>query len=429
MKLTHARVKAESRPGRYNDGHGLYLLVRPDGRKSWVLRYRIDRRQRDMGLGNWPDTSLAEAREATKSARDVLRAGDDPIEARKAEHAAKAQKRAAAQERTFKALAESYMALHSPTWKNEKHKWQWRSTLENLAYPRLGDMDVGDIDQGDVLDVLRPIWTDTPENASRLRGRIEKVLDYAAAQKLRSGDNPASWRILEHSLPAPRMVKRPEHQPALPWRQVPAFMAELRSRRAPAARAMELVILTATRTSEALCCKWPEFDLDAAIWTIRSERMKGGRVHRVALSSPAVALLQDLKEHAADAKGYLFPGQGHDKPLSQMSMAMLLRRMQRDDGAKGDEQPPARWVDAEGREITVHGFRSAFRDWGADVSGFDRDVIEAALAHVLKNKAEAAYARSDLLERRRPLMAAWAAYLDGGTAAGEVVELAARRSA
>ena len=265
--------------------------------------------------------------------------------------------------------------------------------------------------------------------ARRRRGRIETVLDFAAAQQLRSGDNPASWKILGHSLPAPRMVKRVEHQAALPWRRMPAFMAELRLRRAPAARALELVILTATRTNEALCCRWPEFDLDAAIWTIRSVRMKGGRVHRVALSPAAVAMLRDLKEQAADPKGCVFPGQRPDRPLSQMSMAMLLRRMQRDDDAEGDEPAPALWVDAEGREITVHGFRSTFRDWAGDVSGFDRDVVEAALAHTLKSKAEAAYARSDLLERRRPLMAAWASFVGGGEVGGQVVELAARRSA
>lgn len=437
MKLTAARVKAEARTGRYNDGHGLYLLVRPDGRKSWVLRFRIDKRQRDMGLGNWPDTSLAEAREATKAARAVLKAGDDPIEVRKAEHATKAVKRVEAAGRTFKAIADAYMAIHSPTWKNAKHRWQWKSTLENIAYPRLGDMDVGDIDQAAVLDVLRPIWTTTPETASRLRGRIETVLDYAASQHLRSGDNPAIWRTLRHSLAAPKKVRQVRHQPALPWRRMPEFMAELRTRRAKAARAMELTILTAARTTEVLQCQRREFDLTNGIWTIPPGRMKGAASHRVALSAPAVALIEELLIEAAKPDSYLFPGQRGGKALSQMSMAMALRRMQFGDDADDDaelaegddEDASARWVDAEGHAVTVHGFRSSFRDWAGDVSGFDRDVIEAALAHTIKNKAEKAYARSDLLERRRPLMEAWATFVGGGQAGGKVVELAVRRSA
>jgi integrase len=424
MKLTATRVKAEARPGRYNDGSGLYLLVRPNGRKSWVFRYRLGARQRDMGLGSWPETSLAEARQEAQAARKRTRAGDDPIDTRKAELAAKARKRTEAQDRTFKAIAEAYIKLHESSWKNAKHRWQWRSTLESYAYPKIGGMDVADIDRAAVLDVLRPIWAETPENANRLRGRIETVLDYAASQQLRSGDNPAIWRTLRHSLPAPKKVKPVEHQAALPWRQAPVFMADLRTRRATAARALDLVILTVTRTNEALGCRWPEFDLDNAIWTIRSQRMKGGKVHRVALSPAAVTLLRELKAQTADTNGYVFPGQRPGKPLSQMSMAMLLRRMQGD-----DEEAPPRWLDAEGREITVHGFRSSFRDWAADVSGHPREVIEAALAHVVKSKAEAAYARSDLLERRRPLMAAWAAFLDGTAAVGEVVDLATRRSA
>jgi integrase len=380
-----------------------------------------------MGLGAWPEVTLAEARQRVAEERERLRAGGDPISARKAERRAAAAAEAEGSKRTFQAVAESYIARHEASWRNSKHKQQWRSTLASYAYPRIGAMDVGHVDRAAVLDVLEPIWHRAPETASRLRGRIEIVLDFAASKRWRPAENPARWRDLRHSLPKPRAVKKVVHQPALPWRQMPGFIVELRGRPATAARALEFAILTAARTSEVLGATWREIDLNNGIWTVPAKRMKAFESHRVALSPPAMALLKGMQPLAARGDDYLFPGPSKRSPLSTMALLMLLRRMQRRRDENQD-QPP-RWSDSEGRAVTVHGFRSSFRDWAGDASAFPREVIEAALAHRIKDKAEAAYARSDLLERRRPLMAAWAAYLAGEGATGEVVDLAARRSA
>jgi integrase len=411
MKLTAAKVKVEAKPGRYNDGAGLYLLVRPDGRKSWLLRFRRGGRQRDMGLGSYPEVSLAAARDLARAGRDQLRTGADPIAARTAERAAMIRSAADADARSFRALAEGYIARHEATWKSAIHRAQWKSTLATYAYPSIGEVDVAKVDRAAVLGVLEPIWTRAPETASRLRGRIETILDYAAAKGWRDAINPARWRDLRHDLPSPKKVKPVTNQPALPWQLVQAFMIDLGSRDATAARALEFAILTAARTSEVLGAAWREIDLDDRIWTVPARRMKSARPHRVALSSGAVAILEQLKPLTTKAEDYVFPGQRSKSPLSGMALLMLLRRMQGPAPSDADAAP--KWADREGRAITAHGFRSTFRDWAGDRTSFAREVIEAALAHVVKDKVEAAYARSDLLDRRRPLMAAWASYCTG----------------
>jgi integrase len=424
MKLTATKVKAETRPGRHNDGAGLYLLVRPDGRKGWVYRYRLAGRQRDMGLGAHPEVGLAAARQAAKDARDRLRAGADPIAVRAAERAALARRVADAGERTFKAVAERYVARHEVGWKDAKHRAQWRSTLEAYAYPRLGGRDVAGIDRAAVLEVLEPLWARAPETASRLRGRIEAVLDFAAARGWRTAPNPARWRDLRHDLPAPRKLKPVAHQPALPWPRLPAFLAELRARPATAARALEFAVLTAARTGEVLGATWREVDLESATWTVPARRTKAARPHRVALSPAALAVLERVRPLAAKPDDLVFPGQRRGRPLSNMALLVLLRRMQRPTAAKAgsghvtDGGAEPRWTDTEGRPITPHGFRASFRTWAGDATGFPREVVEAALAHAVRDKVEAAYARGDLLERRRALMAAWAEHAGGGAGAG-----------
>ena len=305
---------------------------------------------------------------------------------------------------------------------------QWKSTLTTYAYPSMGAQDVAAIDRVAVLDVLEPIWTRAPETASWLRGRIETVLDYAAAKGWRTEANPARWRDLRHDLPAPKKVKPVANQPALPWQQMPAFMADLRKREATAARALEFVILTAARTTEVLGAVWREVDLAEATWTIPARRMKAARPHRVALSPTAVAVLGHMKPLATKPDSFLFPGQRAGSRLSGMALLMLLRRMQKADDESPDDEPPRpRWADAEGRAITPHGFRATFRTWAGDRTSFAREIVEAALAHTVKDKVEAAYARTDLLDRRRALMAAWADYSGGGSGA-DLVDLASRRA-
>jgi integrase len=428
MKLTAAKLKTLG-PGRHGDGGGLYFFVRPDGRRGWISRFRLGNRQLDMGLGSYPDVSLATARELASAARAQRRAGINPIEARKAERAARARAAEGASDRTFKALAERYIARHEATWKNDKHRAQWKSTLITYAYPHLGAQDVATIDRVAVLDVLEPIWTRAPETASRLRGRIETVLDYAAAKGWRTAANPARWRDLRHDLPAPKKVKPVTNQPALPWQQLPGFMTELRARDATAARALEFAILTAARTTEVLGAVWREVDLAEATWTIPARRMKAARPQRVALSPAAVAVLEHMKPLATKPDSFLFPGQRPGSRLSGMAMLMLLRRMQRtEEQPLQDEPPRPRWADAEGRAITPHGFRASFKTWTGDRTSFAREIVEAALAHTIKDRVEAAYQHSDLLDRRRPLMAAWADHAAGKEGA-EIVEFSTARSA
>lgn len=399
-KLTARKVAAINEPGRYGDGDGLYLQVSKWGTKSWLYRFTLHGKSREMGLGPVADVSLAQAREKAGEARKLQREGKDPLEARKADE--RAAELEAARVVSFKDAAGRYINAQRPSWRNAKHASQWENTLRDYAFPVFGKVPVADVDTGLVMKALEPIWTAKPETASRVRQRIEAVLDWARVMGFRDGPNPALWRgHLSHMLPSPKKVAQVKHHAALPWQDVGDFMASLRTRPATAARAFEFCILTAARTSEALEVTWDEVDLEAAVWTVPAGRMKAQREHRVPLSPQAVAVLRHMKANHGD-EGYIFPGQGKGKPLSNMAFLMLLRRM-----GHGD--------------LTAHGFRSTFRDWAAEATGFPNEVAEAALAHVIGDKVEAAYRRGDLFTKRRRLMDAWAAYCDKPSAKGDNV--------
>lgn len=387
-KLTAAAVSRAKIPGYYGDGAGLYLQVSSTGTKSWIFRYSRGGKERQMGLGPLHTVSLAEAREAARGCRSILLAGGDPLEKRKAEQLVDALERARAV--TFDDCATSYITAHRDSWKNAKHAAQWASTMATYASPVIGTLPVASIDTALIVKVLEPIWTIKTETATRVRSRIENILDWATVSKFRTGENPARWRgHLENLLADPSKVAKVSHHAALPWQEIGGFMAELRHREGVAARAVEFCILTAARSGETRGARWSEIDLDAAVWTVPAERMKAGREHRVPLSTAAVELLKAMP----DVGEHIFPGQRGDAPLSDMSLTAVLRRMDRSD-------------------ITVHGFRSTFRDWCAEsvANSFPREVCEHALAHSLPDKVEAAYRRGDLIEKRKVLMQVWADY-------------------
>lgn len=355
-----------------------------------------------MGLGPFPDVSLADARQQAQTQRALLRDGVDPLARRqevKAAAAAEAQKTTL----TFKQVAERFHAAHQASWRNEKHRAQWLTQMEAYVFPVFGVLPVERVGTGDVLKALEPIWHQKSQTAVVQRGRIEAVLDYAKAREWRSGENPARWRgHLSKLLPPRSRIVTIQHHAALPWAEVGGFMAELRTSPDLAARALELLILTAVRTNEAMGAEWAEIDMGKALWTIPADRMKGKKEHRVPLSKPALALLERLRE--AGEGRYVFPSPRGKKPLSTRACAVLLGRMKRTD-------------------LTVHGFRSTFRDWTAERSTFPREVAEAALAHTLRNQVEAAYQRGDLLAKRAQLMEAWGRYCGQVTKAGEVVSI------
>lgn len=400
-KLSAKLVQSLSKPGRYGDGRGLWLQVtapkaedkRPS--KSWLLRYTLHGRAREMGLGPLDLVSLAEARDRAKAARKLLLDGVDPIEVRRQQRAeARLQ---AAQGVTFEECATRYIAAHESSWRNEKHRAQWSSTLTTYAFPVLGSLPVAAIDTGLVLKVLEPIWTEKPETASRLRGRIETVLDWATVRTYRAGPNPARWKgHLAKLLPSKSKVAKVKHHSALPYDQIGAFMAALRQQIGYSARALEFTILTAARTGEVIGAKWSEVDLDGQVWTVPAERMKAGREHRVPLSPRAVEILKALPRDEGD---FVFPGGKKGKPLSQMALLATLRRMGRGD-------------------LTTHGFRSTFRDWVSEQTAYPHEAAEMALAHTVSDKVEAAYRRGDLLQKRQRMMADWAIYC-GKVPAGE----------
>jgi integrase len=397
-------AKGRHTPGRHTDGGGLHLHVRANGSAGWVLRYRLHGSQRDMSLGGFPDVSLKAARDAAETARQSIKAGRDPI--RERQRAQQEAAEAASRDRTFRAAMESALGAREGAWKSEKHRWQWRATVEKHALPLLGDLPVAEIGTDDVLRVLRPIWAKVPETANRLRNRIEAILDHAHALKWRHGENPARWRgNLKELLPNPSKLAPERPQPALPWQQMPAFMAALQERQGMAALGLRFAILTAARTGEVRGATWGEVDLEARIWTVPAERMKAGEMHRVPLSEAALEILAAVRPEKAKAAMLLFPN-GRGTPLSDMALTMLARGMATD-GLEEDEPP--RWRDATGRVIVPHGFRSTFRDWCGETRPEGREVAERALAHVVRG-VEGAYARSDLLERRRPLMEAWGAF-------------------
>jgi integrase len=393
--LTDRMVKQARKPGVLIDGKGLRLRVSENPntkevRKSWVLRVTVKGGPvRELGLGSADDLPLAEARVVATQWRRLARDGKDPLAARDAERAARALE--AARTQTFKQCAEAYIAAHKAGWRNEKHAKQWTSTLNTYAHPTLGKLSVQAVDVTLVMRVLEPIWKHKTETASRVRQRIECVLDWAAVRGYRQGENPARWRgHLQKALPARAKVQKVRHHPALPYAALPDFMAELRAENGDSARALEFAILTATRTNETLKGRWSEIDWDAKVWTIPGERMKAGREHRVPLAPAAIAVLRDMRK-ANPKSDWVFPGSGKGETLSTMAMLMTLRRMKR-------------------TAITAHGFRSTFRDWAAEQTAFSRETAEAALAHSIGDRTEAAYRRGDALEKRRKLMEAWARY-------------------
>lgn len=399
-RLSARQVTTAKLPGYYADGGNLWLQVSPAGTKSWVFRFTLAGRSREMGLGSANTFGLAEARERAKAARQLLADGIDPIEHRNTERAQHRSK--AASVRTFDWCAAAYIEAHEAGWKNVKHAGQWRATLATYAAPIVGSMAVSAVATEHVMRVLTPIWTSKPETASRLRGRIELVLDWARVQGYRQGENPARWKgHLDKLLPARSKVAAVQHHAALPWREIGAFVKELRAMPGTAARAVEFIILTATRTSEAFNATWQEIDLERRLWTIPGARMKAAKEHVVPLSDAAVSVLQvQIAEQGAD--GFVF--KGRNGPLSNMSGLQLLKRMGRAD-------------------LTVHGLRSSFRDWAGESTAHPREVIEHALAHRLKDKAEAAYARGDLLEKRRVLMTDWGQFCDRANMPADVVPL------
>jgi integrase len=366
---------------------GLYLRVGPTGAKSWIYRYMADGKRHDMGLGPLNALSLAEARAKAAELRRMRVDGSDPLRTREAQQAA--VKLEAAKAMSFKQCAESYIQAHATGWKNAKHAAQWGSTLETYAYPVLGGLPVQGIETGLIMQVLEPIWATKAETASRVRGRIEAILDWATTRGYRQGENPARWRgHLNNLLPKRSKVAKVEHHAALPYAEMAEFMAALRKQEGMGTRALEFAILTAARTGEVIGTQWDEIDLTAAVWTIPGDRMKAGREHRIPLSDRAVAI---LKEMAVAGGNYLFSGGRKGKPLSNMAMLAVLKRMKRAD-------------------LTAHGFRSTFRDWASEATDTPHEVAEMALAHTIPNKAEAAYRRGDLFEKRRRLMEAWAAW-------------------
>lgn len=388
-KLTDAACKAASKPGLLSDGGGLYLAVKPSGAKSWAFVWKASGKRREMGFGPYPAVKLARARALAADAREAIAEGRDPIAEKRKE-----------EEPTFGEAADAFLASNETAWRNEKHRAQWAMTLGTYAKPMRG-RKVSEIGTDDVLGVLTPLWQKRPETASRLRGRIERVLDFARAKGWREGENPALWRgHLKAILPARQKLTRGHHA-AMPYRAVPDFLAQLAGRDAMAARGLAFLILTAARSGEVLGATWDEFDLEAGIWTIPANRMKAGQLHRVPLSKPALGIIAALSE--ARVSDFVFPGQKPNRPLSGMAFEMLLRRMQA--GA-----------------FTVHGFRSAFRDWAGDETSFPREVAEQALAHRVGDATERAYRRADALERRRKLMEAWASYCTAAPA-GNVVQL------
>ncbi len=385
-KLTPLGVSKKQTPGHYGDGGGLWLQISKFKSKNWVFRYTLHGTRREMGLGATHTVSLAEARQKAKECRLTLLDGKDPIEVRETTTLAEALRRAKMM--TFDQCAAAYIEAHRSSWKNVKHISQWENTIQVYASPVIGKLPVTSVDTDLVVKILNPIWQTKTETATRLRGRIESVLNWATTSKFRQGDNPARWRgHLENLLSSPNKIAKVKHHPALPWQELGKFMVDLREREGVAARAVELAILTATRSGEVRNATWAEFD--AGLWVIPASRMKMGREHRIPLPTAAVELLGKMPRLG----DLVFPGTKKDKPLSNMSLTAVLRRMERND-------------------ITVHGFRSTFRDWCSEsvANSFPREVCEHALAHSLPDKIEAAYRRGDLIEKRALLMQAWADY-------------------
>jgi integrase len=442
-KLKALNVTRAKEPGMYGDGGGLYLQVTGAGAKSWVFRYWVSERDpttgehvkdpgtnktrgtsREMGLGSFAVISLEEARELAADARRLRHQGVDPIEARREAKQTAALEKAKALK--FKDAATAYIAAHCAGWKNEKHAAQWPATLETYAYPVIGGLSVQAIDTALVMKVIEPIWSTKTETASRLRGRVESILDWATVRGYRKGENPARWRgHLDHLLPARSKVRKVEHHPALPYGELAGFLVALRGEEGVAARALEYSILAAARTSETIGAPWNEISTREKLWTIPADRMKAERDHRVPLSKRALAILEEVKKLRGDGD-FVFPGRKRGEPLSNMAMLALIGRMNERRTAAG----LPRWTDPMmgNRDIVPHGFRSTFRDWASERTNFPSEMVEMALAHAVDDKVEAAYRRGDLFDKRRRLMDAWAEFCSKPAVGGGVVPMRAKAS-
>lgn len=388
-RLSAKFVKHVKDPGKYADGGGLWLQVHGPTSKSWIFRYRLDGRERELGLGPAADITLVEAREAAAEARRMKLSGVDPIDARRGLKAGR-QVEEPLKQVTFDEAATAYIRSNQAGWKNAKHGAQWQSTLTAYATPVFGKRPVAEIDRPLVLKALEPIWATKSETASRVRGRIESILDWATVMGYRSGDNPARWKgNLDKVLPARSRVRSVQHHRALAYAEMPEFVANLQGQTGVAAQALAFTILTAGRTSEILSARWEEVDLEAKLWTIPASRMKAGKKHRVPLTSAALDIL-DCRGSGKRA-GLIFPHPTTASALSINAMRSVLLRMKVD--------------------VTVHGFRSAFRDWAAEKTSHANEVVEMALAHAIGSQVEAAYRRGDLLQKRTALMDDWSKYL------------------
>jgi integrase len=389
QRLTTLSITRAKTPGYIHDGGGLYLQVAPAGSKSWIFRFSLGGKRREMGLGPYPGVSLAAARQLAAGAHSLVRAGKDPIAARDAERARKRLEDARAI--TFDQAAEQFIAANEPGWRNDKHRGQWRTSLAAFASPIIGKMSVADVGVTEVMRVLEPLWREKTETGSRVRGRIERVLDWAKVRGYRTGENPAQWRgHLDNLLPARRKVQKVKHHAAVAIDDLPAVYAKLAQLDSMTALALRFAILTAARAGEVTGARWSEFNIEAKVWTVPSDRIKAGRTHRVPLSQDAMEILAWVRPMATAA--LVFPGWVAGRPLSLTSMLKVLKL-------------------AGGGDATVHGFRSTFRDWASEHTNYPRDVAEMALAHSIGDRVEAAYRRGDLFERRKLMMEDWATFV------------------
>lgn len=394
-------------PSMNSDGQGLYLKITAPGTGSWIYRFKANGKVRDMGLGTVINIGLAEARDRAADARKNVKSGIDPLQMRILNNKPTAEPEKLA-EKSFQEMAEDYIEAHRSGWKNTKHAQQWTNTLRTYAYPVIGSKSVVDVETADLLKILNPIWTVKPETASRVRNRIELILSAAKALGLRAGENPALWRgHLDKLLPKRKVSDKGNH-PALAWERLPEFMTELDKHLDMSAMAVKVTILCALRTTEVIGATWDEIDFDNKIWSIPAQRMKASRPHRVPLSSSVITTLEGLRKVRNNP--FIFPGQKPGRPLSNMAMLLKLRRMDKALISAGGSG----WRNSENDVITMHGFRSSFRDWAAEATQFSDIVPEMALAHKIKNATEAAYRRGDLLEKRRELMEEWSHYATTG---------------
>lgn len=407
QRLTAISLTRAKAPGAYADGGGLYLQVAPSGSKSWIYRFALNGRRREMGLGPFPTVSLSDARTAAGAARGAVKAGQDPIDAREADRLKVRLARASSV--TFNHAADQFLEDHEDTWKNPKHRQQWRNTLATYVKPTMGRLSVAAIGIADVTRVLDPIWKKKPETASRVRGRIETILNWAKGRGYRDGENPARWRgHLDGVYPPISKVRKVKHHAAIAIDEIPEACARLAAAKGMSYRAVYFTILTAVRAGETTGAKWPEFDLQAGVWTIPGERMKMAREHRVPLSREALAVVHELA--ATKTNDWVFPGQRPGRPLSVASLSKALKAV-------------------AGDGLTTHGCRSTFRDWAAERTNFPNEVAEMALAHGIGDKTEAAYRRGELLEKRKAMMQAWASYVTTRPNASNVVPLARQAAA